>query len=140
MNLIIGLGNPGAQYKKTRHNVGFMVVDRLYETCGTQCETWKKKFNSEIVRCCMFHVSCFIIKPQTYMNQSGQTVAKIAHFYKINPSNIWVIHDDIDLAFGKLRVRKNGSSGGHNGMESIITSLNTSTLVRFRIGVGPLPE
>lgn len=142
MKLIVGLGNPGKKYEKTRHNLGFMVIDKLAKKLKIDRTTFvfNKKFNVEILKCFMFHVLCFMIKPQTFMNNSGQTVAKIANFYKIKTPNIWVIYDDIDLPLGTLRIRANGSSGGHKGVQSIIDSLGSSDFARFRLGAGPVPS
>ncbi|MFH1712933.1 MAG: aminoacyl-tRNA hydrolase [Candidatus Jacksonbacteria bacterium] len=140
--LIAGLGNPGKKYEKTRHNLGFMVIDELAKKLKIDPKSWafNKKFNAEILKCSMFHVPCFMIKPQTFMNNSGQSIAKITNFYKIKTPNIWVIYDDIDLLLGTLRIRSNGSSGGHKGVQSIIDSLGSSDFARFRLGVGPVPD
>lgn len=135
--LIAGLGNPGKKYEKTRHNLGFMVVDELAKKLKIDRTTFvfNKKFNSVAGK----HDSWFMIKPQTFMNNSGQAVAKIANFYKIKTPGIWVIYDDIDLPLGTLRIRAGGSSGGHKGVQSIIDSLGASDFARFRLGIGPVP-
>ena len=129
MKLIVGLGNPGAEYAKTRHNVGFMVVDALGDD-------WKleKKLKSEVCEIQIADHKALLIKPQTFMNNSGEAVQAIAAFYKVDPSEIVVIYDDLDLEFGKLRVRHGGGSGGHNGIKSIIQHTN-ETFIRFRIGI-----
>lgn len=125
--LIVGLGNPGSKYAGTRHNVGFMVLDSL-------CPDFKveKKFDAEI---CDFGGGNILMKPQTFMNLSGEAVKSFADFYKIVPENIWIIHDDIDIEFGEIRVREDGSSAGHKGIQSIIEKLGTEGFWRFRIGV-----
>lgn len=129
MKLIVGLGNPGAEYAKTRHNVGFMVVDALGDD-------WKleKKLKSEVCEITIADHKALLIKPQSYMNNSGEAVQAIATFYKVDPSEIVVIYDDVDLEFGKLRVRHGGGSGGHNGIKSIIQHTN-DTFIRFRVGI-----
>ncbi len=131
MQLIVGLGNPGAKYEHTRHNIGFMVVDKLVGNKATW--TFEKKFSAEIVKM----TDDFIVaKPQAYMNRSGLSVATLSQFYKIPADSIWVVHDDIDLPLGKLRIRKGGASAGHNGVDSIITLLGSESFVRFRLGIG----
>lgn len=144
MKLIVGLGNPGDKYIFTRHNIGFMVIERLVKdrlSLLRSLKAWKKeeKFLSEV---CKTPASpqggddFIAIKPQTYMNLAGLAVVKIANFYKIDASNIWVIHDDIDLPLGKIRMRKGGASAGHHGIDSIIKNLGTSDFMRFRLGIG----
>lgn len=137
MKLIVGLGNPGDKYIFTRHNIGFMVVERLVKdklSLLPSLKAWKKeeKFLSEVCKGDDF----IAIKPQTYMNLAGLAVVKIANFYKIDASDIWVIHDDIDLPLGKIRMRKGGASAGHHGIDSIIKNLGTSDFMRFRLGIG----
>lgn len=137
MRLIVGLGNPGDKFQYTRHNIGFMVVDRLVKdklTLFRSLKAWKKedKFSAEICKL----DDLIIIKPQTYMNLSGLAVSRVANFYKIKTSDIWVVHDDIDLPVGKIRIRKGGASAGHHGVDSIIKSLGTDDFVRIRLGIG----
>jgi len=129
MKLIVGLGNPGAEYTKTRHNVGFMVLDAL----GSD---WKaeKKLESEICEIKIADHKALLIKPQTFMNNSGEAVQAIAAFYKVDPSEIVVIYDDVDLEFGKLRVRHGGGSGGHNGIKSLMQHAGDE-FIRFRVGI-----
>lgn len=134
MKIIIGLGNPGSQYHNTRHNVGFMIVDSL-------CIDWRedKKFKSLISQSCILDRSTWIIgvQPQTFMNLSGDTVAAIVSFYKIDPKkDILVISDDIDMEFGKVRYRKEGSHGGQNWLRDIIAKLGTNEFARIKIGIG----
>ena len=137
MKLIVGLGNPGDKYKYTRHNVGFMVVEKFIKdklSLLPSLKAWKKdeKIGAEI--CSMKDI--IVIKPQIFMNFSGLAVTRIADFYKINADDIWVVHDDIDLPLGKIRIRKGGASAGHHGVDSIIRQLGKSEFVRFRLGIG----
>lgn len=130
MKIIVGLGNPGKKYEKTRHNLGFMVVDELMQKSKFKIN---EKFSAEI---CEPENNILLVKPQTFMNGSGQAVAKIARFYKVEPKNIWVIHDDVDISMGKLKIRIGGSGAGHHGVESIIESLGMDKFLRFRLGIG----
>jgi len=135
MKIIVGLGNPGEKYENSRHNTGFMVADELLRNLmPVEKALWKesKKFSALMARL----PDLFLAKPQTFMNASGFAVAKIASFYKIRPSDIWVIHDDLDLSLGKVKIRKKGGFGGHRGVKSVIEQLGTDELVRFRIGIG----
>lgn len=138
MYLIIGLGNPGKKYEKTRHNVGFLTVNNLQLTIDSFSDLkLNKKFNAEIAEGKINSEKILLLKPQTFMNESGQAAAAAVRFYKIKTTNILVIHDDIDLPLGKIRIKKDGSSGGHLGVQSIINSLNTENFLRLKIGVGP---
>lgn len=134
MKLIAGLGNPDEKYENTRHNVGFMVADKLAETIGA-------KFNQRMKRAKIASVfykgeKIIIIKPQTYMNLSGESVAPIADYFRIPKEDILIVVDDVNLSLGKLRMRKSGSAGGHNGLKSVILNLATEEFPRLRIGVG----
>jgi PTH1 family peptidyl-tRNA hydrolase len=133
MKLVVGLGNPGEKYENTRHNIGFEVANRLAEAA------WKinKKFNAEISEGKIGREKIIFLKPQTFMNNSGRAVAAAAGFYKIKPADILVIHDDIDLPLGKIRIKKDGSSGGHRGIESIIAALGSENFLRLKIGLRP---
>ncbi len=136
MILIVGLGNIGEKYEQSRHNLGFMVLDELAEKMLPLAKTkWQenKKFNSQFIR---IDPQTILVKPQTMMNASGFAVAKIAVFYHIEPAEIWVIHDDVDLPLGKIKIRLGGGSGGHRGIDSIIEQLGTDKFVRFRLGIG----
>jgi PTH1 family peptidyl-tRNA hydrolase len=136
MILIVGLGNPGEKYAKTRHNLGFMVVDELARKILPLAKTkWEenKKFNSQFIR---IDPQTILVKPQTMMNASGFAVAKMANFYHIEPVEIWVIHDDVDLPLGKIKIRLGGAAAGHHGAESIIKQLGADQFVRFRLGIG----
>ena len=131
VKLIVGLGNPGEKYKNNRHNLGFCVVDDFIKKSG---DSWQK--NADLM-CDFAKVSGFIVaKPTTFMNNSGQAVSAVANFYKIDNKNILVVHDDLDLEFGKIRLSFNGTSAGHNGIESIIVGFGTVDFGRLRIGIG----
>ncbi len=134
MYLIVGLGNPGKEYEKTRHNVGFIAVDYLAEKLGVKLS--KIKFKAVYGDCNIAGEKCIIMKPQTFMNLSGESVREALTFFKIAPENVIVVYDDVALEPGKVRIRASGSSGGHNGMKSIINLLNSDSFVRVRFGVG----
>ena len=134
MKLLVGLGNMGAQYSKTRHNLGFMVIDQLIQKRELPPCTLNDKFQAEIVEGRVGEEKLLLAKPTTMMNLSGEAIGKLARFYKIDPFDVWVIHDDLDLAFGKLRVRQGGGSAGHNGLKSIIDAIGEN-FGRFRIGI-----
>jgi PTH1 family peptidyl-tRNA hydrolase len=131
MRLMVGLGNPGRRYEKTRHNVGFLVVEELARSEGLRWEV-EKKWEAEIARGDAF--TC--LKPQTYMNLSGESVAAYATFYKIEVEEILVIYDDVDLDLGALRFRASGSAGGHRGVASIIECLGSDRFARLKVGIG----
>ena len=134
MKLVAGLGNPGREYEGTPHNVGFQVLDLLIEHLGIS--GFQSKFRSKICRVSISGESCLFIKPQTYMNKSGEAVAEFVNFYKIPLEKIVIISDDIDLHPGKVRFRDEGGHGGHNGLRSIIESLGNGNFHRIRFGVG----
>ncbi len=133
MKLIVGLGNPGNEYVKTRHNAGFLLIDRLCEKLGLTLDKNKCRALYGIYR----HngEKIIIAKPLTFMNLSGNAVSSLMHFYGIGPEDLIVVHDDLDLPLGKLRLRSQGSSGGQKGMASIINALGTSKINRMRIGI-----
>ena len=133
MKLFVGLGNPGERYKLTRHNVGFMVLDELIQK--STVEGWDKKFDSFFNKIIIDQKSIILLKPLTFMNISGNAVQKVKKFYGIDPNNIVIIHDDIDLEFGKIKFKKGGGDGGHNGLKSIIKLIG-SEFNRIRIGIG----
>ena len=135
--LIVGLGNPGRQYQANRHNIGFMLLNQLAERLDTSFSrleskalVTKKKHNNQNI---------ILAKPQTYMNLSGQSVASLIKFYKIPLENLMVVYDDVDLPFGRIRIRPSGGSGGHKGITSIIERLGTKDFPRMRLGVGRPP-
>ena len=132
--LIAGLGNPGQKYEHTRHNMGFLTVDLLAEEAGVKLN--KVKFKSAYNMVSFAGQRCLVMKPQTYMNLSGEAVGEAARFYKIPAGHVLVIYDDISLPVGKIRVRPTGSAGGHNGIKSIIAHLGTQDFPRIKIGTG----
>lgn len=131
--LFVGLGNPGEQYAKTRHNIGFMVVDHI---AASLSGTWSKGYKGEYSEVFVGGRKHYLLKPQTFMNLSGESVQPFCAFYKIPSTEIAVIHDDLDMEFGKLKMRRNGSSGGHNGIKSIIQMLGTEDFMRVKLGIG----
>ena len=136
--LIAGLGNPGAKYENTRHNAGFMAADALAEHC--HAGAWRLKFQAQTAQVVLGGQGVLLLKPLTYMNLSGEAVGQAARFYKLPADHVLVISDDTDLPLGKLRIRKSGSSGGHNGLKSIIAHLGTDQFPRLKIGVGGKPH
>lgn len=139
MKLIIGLGNPGKEYEKTRHNVGFMVVETLGKELGFSNWKLEKKLEAEVCR--GFIASCcedvILVKPQTFMNKSGQSVKLLTTHYVLRPTDLLVLHDDLDLELGTLKLSHGSGSAGHNGVQSIIDALGTKDFWRLRIGIGP---
>ncbi len=129
--LIIGLGNPGKKYKKTRHNAGFIVLDELREKLEFPNFEFNKKFNAEISK----KGNLTLIKPQTFMNLSGETVRQFIDFYKLTPADILVIHDDLDIEIGAYKISENSRSAGHNGVQNIIDNLGTQKFKRWRVGI-----
>lgn len=134
MYIIAGLGNPGKEYSKTRHNVGFDVIDNIADKYNVSLN--KLKFNSIYGEVNIDGNKIILVKPVTYMNRSGIAISEILNFYKINIENLIVVYDDIDISLGSIRIRPHGSSGTHNGMKSIIQSLGSDKFPRIRIGVG----
>ncbi|PZU95719.1 MAG: aminoacyl-tRNA hydrolase [Pseudanabaena sp.] len=140
IQLIVGLGNPGTEYERTRHNIGFMAIDRLATSWNVSLGKEKRfyglfgegRLSSQLVSSGKVR----LLKPTTYMNVSGQSVRACADWFKCSPENILVIYDDMDLPIGKLRLRPSGSAGGHNGMKSIISHLGTQNFPRLRLGIG----
>jgi PTH1 family peptidyl-tRNA hydrolase len=137
--LIVGLGNPGKRYEKTRHNIGRLVVGYLREIVGFPNFTFQKKTNALIAKGIFNKEKLILALPETFMNLSGQAVKSLVKNYKIKTQNIWVCHDDIDLPLVKIRIIKNRGAAGHKGVESIIRTLNSKDFIRFRIGIRP-PE
>lgn len=136
--LIVGLGNPGRKYDKTRHNAGFRAVEALASRLS--CPIDRGKFQGLVGSCSYEGLRLVLLMPQTYMNLSGAAVAQAARFYKLPPERVIVICDDISLELGRLRVRADGSAGGHNGLKSIIAQLGTQSFPRVKIGVGAKPH
>ncbi len=133
MLLLVGLGNPGRQYASNRHNVGFMAADVIHSR--HRFPPWRRRFQAEVAEASLAGDKCLLIKPQTYMNESGRAVAAAARFYKLAPSDIVVIHDEVDLPPGKTRMKAGGGLAGHNGLRSIGAAIG-SDFRRLRIGVG----
>ena len=137
--LIVGLGNPGQKYEHTRHNMGFLTVDLLAEQLNVKLNKVKFKSAYNIVR--FGGQKCLVMKPQTYMNLSGESIRSLVEYYKIDPEEeLLVIYDDISLEVGQLRIRRKGSAGGHNGIKNIIANLGTSVFPRIKVGVGEKPK
>ena len=136
--LVVGLGNPGENYARTRHNAGFRAVDRL--AAALQVKVDRAKFGGLTAQAVWQGQKLLLLKPQTFMNNSGLSVMDAARFYKLPPERVIVIFDDISLPVGRLRVRADGSAGGHNGIKSIIGALNSQSFPRVKIGVGQKPH
>jgi PTH1 family peptidyl-tRNA hydrolase len=137
--LVVALGNPGNEYKRNRHNVGWIFLDKLSEKYQLRFSD-ERKHNASICKTNYKDRNIIFAKPLTYMNLSGIAVQSLSHFYKIPPKDIIVIHDDKDFNIGTFKIRIGGSAAGHNGIKSIISSLGTDNFIRFRIGIGPKPK
>jgi PTH1 family peptidyl-tRNA hydrolase len=131
--LVVGLGNPGREYARHRHNVGWMVVDELARRHGA---TWKGKFSGQLAEIRVDGHRVALLKPETFMNESGRSVGSAARFYKLEPDAVLVIHDEIDLEPGRLQARRGGGLAGHNGLRSIASHLGSQDFLRLRVGVG----
>ena len=139
MKMIVGLGNPGRKYEQTKHNVGFMTVDRLAQNAGVNFK--KNPFEAEVAEFFVNQEKVLLVKPQTFMNESGRAVGPLMTYFGIQSEELLVIYDDLDLALGKLRLRQKGSAGGHNGIKSIISHLGHQDFKRIKIGIGrPQPK
>ena len=136
--LIVGLGNPGPKYEFTRHNAGFLCIDLLAQQLGVRID--RIKFKSVVADVAIEDRRCILMKPQTFMNNSGEAVRDAANFYKIPPEHIIILFDDISLPPGKLRIRRKGSDGGHNGIKSILYLLGSDQFPRVKLGVGTKPH
>ena len=136
--LVVGLGNPDKKYRNTRHNTGFIAVDYMAGELGIELS--KKKFDSLTAEAVIAEEKVLLMKPQTYMNLSGVAVEKAASFYKISPENVIVIFDDISLPVGRMRIRRKGTHGGHNGIRSIIDYLQSENFPRVKVGIGERPN
>lgn len=139
IRLIVGLGNPGSQYVNTRHNIGFKYIQTLIKFAQNDVVK-KTTCQSHLYRIMIQDQPVICIKPQTFMNASGDSVRDVMHFYKITPQELCVVTDDLDIEFGTVRVRKQGGAGTHNGMKSIIQAIGTESFMRLRLGIGPKPE
>lgn len=138
MILVVGLGNPGAEYAATRHNVGFMIVDRLVLQAQGQ---WRQKFSGRFAQIDLGGERVVALEPETYMNESGRSVQPAAAFFKVEPASVLVVHDELDLPFGELRVKQGGGDAGHRGLKSVTAHLGTPDYARLRVGIDrPPPE
>jgi PTH1 family peptidyl-tRNA hydrolase len=137
--LVAGLGNPGKRYADTRHNLGYKIVERVVERAGGSPDVWKKKFSGLFTEIEIERERVLALEPTTYMNESGGSVAAAASFYKISAKDVLVIHDELDLPFGVVRLKIGGGEAGHNGLKSVTERLGTRDYVRLRIGVGKPP-
>ena len=138
--IVVGLGNPGPRYENTRHNVGFKVLDYIDQNSMSGRGIKRSLHYSLTDKVVLDGYICYLVKPQTYMNNSGLAVRDVLDYYRMSPEQLIVIYDDIALPVGNFRIRKSGSAGGHNGMKSIIQHLGTSDFIRIRVGVGEKPE
>lgn len=136
MILVVGLGNPGAKYADTRHNVGFIVVERLVSAAGGQ---WREKFNGRFSQLELWGTRLVVLEPLTYMNESGRSVQPAAAFFKIEPASVLVVHDELDLPFGELRLKQGGGDAGHRGLKSVSGQLGTPEYARLRVGIDRPP-
>lgn len=137
MKVIVGLGNPGPQYADTRHNIGFLLVDQLAEINNLQ---FRLKFQGLLAEENVDRERLLFLKPQTFMNLSGRSVAELVHFYKVRSEDLLIVQDDMDLPLGKMRLRDQGGAGGHNGIRSILAELGTERFWRLKLGVGRPPK
>lgn len=133
MKLIVGLGNPGKEYENTRHNIGFIFIDNFAKSVGTVIE--KEKFNGLYTQVTIHNEKVILLKPLSFMNLSGEVVRKYVDFFKIDINDVLIINDDLDLDFGRIRLRQSGSSGGHNGLKNIALHLNTDKFKRLKVGI-----
>lgn len=136
--IVAGLGNPGGKYEKTRHNAGFTAIDHIAQKCGVRID--RARFDALVGECTISGKRVLLVKPQTFMNLSGKAVGSAAGFYKVSADNIIVLSDDVTLDVGRLRARRKGSAGGHNGLKSINEHLGTELYPRIKIGVGKKPH
>jgi PTH1 family peptidyl-tRNA hydrolase len=135
IQLIVGLGNPGQQYERTRHNAGFWFIDAIARTHGINLKS-ENKFHGEVGKGRIDGEEVWLLKPMTFMNKSGQGIAALARFYKIDAENILIAHDELDLAPGTVRLKKGGGHGGHNGLRDTVAQLGTKEFQRLRLGIG----
>jgi peptidyl-tRNA hydrolase, PTH1 family len=136
IRLVVGLGNPGQQYKKTRHNAGFLFLDQLVAVSQSTAWQFDKRFQAEIAECVVDGCRLILLKPQTYMNLSGVSVEKVMSFYKLRPEEVLVIHDELELPLGSVKLKVGGGHSGHNGLRDIIAKTGSPSFRRLRIGIG----
>lgn len=140
MQIIAGLGNPGPEYALTKHNVGYMLVNALAQRLGIPETDWRTKFEALVAEARLGTEKIILVKPLTYMNESGRSLGPLLDWYKLEPEQLTVVHDDMDIPVGSIRIRKKGSAGGHNGLKSILAHVGDEHFTRVRIGIGrPLP-
>ena len=137
-HIVVGLGNPGQKYEKTRHNAGFIAIDFIAQSLGVRID--RAKFHALVCECEMGGCRVLLMKPETFMNNSGVAIGEAANFYKIPPERVIVLHDEISFDAGIIRIRRKGSAGGHNGLKSIIAQLSSDAFPRIKIGVGQKPS
>ncbi len=137
-HIVCGLGNPGKEYEHTRHNMGFIAIDRIAEKAGVRID--RARFHALTAETDISGIRVLLMKPETYMNSSGVAVAEAMRFYKISPENVIILCDDISFPPGRIRIRKKGSAGGHNGLKSLIEMMGSSDFLRIKIGVGQKPS
>jgi len=139
LKILVGLGNPGNEYAMTKHNVGFMVIDAIAEIVSHT--PWREEQKALTCTCNIAGEKVMLVKPQTFMNASGESVGPLMRYYKVDVEDVYCVYDDMDLPVGKIRIRPNGSAGGHNGIKSLISHLSSDKFVHFRLGIGrPLPQ
>jgi PTH1 family peptidyl-tRNA hydrolase len=138
MKIIVGLGNPGEKYENTRHNLGFLVLDHLLKHLGDSKIDWdhSNKLKSDISTFTLKEEKVLLSKPQTYMNNSGMAVQLLKDFYKVEPEDLWIVYDELDLPLGSMKIRFGGAAAGHHGVESIMDAIGTDKFWRFRLGIG----
>ena len=136
--MVIGLGNPGEKYENTRHNLGFLVVDRVLKDLGNSNVAWEKssKLKSNIATFTLHDEKILLAKPQTYMNNSGMAARLLMDFYKLESDDVWIVYDELDLPLGSIKIRFGGAAAGHHGVESIMEAIDTDKFWRFRLGIG----
>ena len=137
-HIVVGLGNPGQKYEKTRHNAGFIAIDAIAKSLGVKID--RAKYHALICECEMGGARVLLMKPETFMNNSGVAIGEAANFYKIPPERVIVLHDEISFDAGMIRIRRKGSAGGHNGLKSIIEHLGSQDFPRIKLGVGQKPH
>lgn len=137
MKIICGLGNPGEEFLNTRHNLGFLVLDEIQKAWNFPEFRESKNFFSKVSEGVFGNEKIVLIKPQTFMNNSGKSVKIVVEHYKLKPENLWVVHDDLDIPFGKIKISRERNAGGHKGVQSVIDCLDSKNFVRFRIGIKP---
>jgi len=138
MRIFVGLGNPGAEYANTRHNIGFDAIDCIVDAVA-KTQTWKDKFDSDYIELRYAGEKIVFIKPRTFMNESGRSVGQWVNYYDVSADDVYVFYDDMDIPFNKLKLKTGGSAGGHNGIRSLIAHLGTEQFHRIRLGIGRPP-